>query len=184
MNKTSNSRPENITKKDYFIIIIVSITIMIIWVIGFWGAIYFQDISYRDTMNFLKNIPEMLGYIATIDTFLLALFAIKNGLFSRGGTEFYPKLYGEKKLSYILNRKNDDYSKIVNSIYTLLNSGQGESNEYFKRVYKLQHKSSEFKKVWNDYNYLHAKQNKSEKQEIYYQKLEEYVFRSVYEEIT
>ena len=56
-------------------------------------------------------------------------------------------------------------------------------SEYFNEVYKLQEKDEDFRKVWNDYNFLAAKEIKNKKERGYFEKLKRYVYFKVSDNI-
>lgn len=56
-------------------------------------------------------------------------------------------------------------------------------SEYFNEVYKLQEKDEDFRKVWNDYNFLAAKEIKNKEERGYFKKLKRYVYFKVSDNI-
>lgn len=56
-------------------------------------------------------------------------------------------------------------------------------SEYFNEVYKLQEKDEDFRKVWNDYNFLAAKEIKNKEERGYFEKLKRYVYFKVSDNI-
>ena len=56
-------------------------------------------------------------------------------------------------------------------------------SEYFNEVYKLQEKDEDFRKVWNDYNFLAAKEIKNKEERRYFEKLKRYVYFKVSDNI-
>ena len=63
-----------------------------------------------------------------------------------------------------------------------MKTGDFES-EYFNEVYKLQEKDEDFRKVWNDYNFLAAKEIKNKEERGYFEKLKRYVYFKVSDNI-
>ena len=56
-------------------------------------------------------------------------------------------------------------------------------SEYFNEVYKLQEKDEDFRKVWNDYNFLAAKEIKNKEERGYFEKVKRYVYFKVSDNI-
>lgn len=165
---TTDSQKQIISLKFVFFI---SFSLLIIFILRILGI--YTNISH------LKDLPEILSYLATISLPFIGTKVVSSTLHHRNHSKFYTKEFGQDKLNNILLQTDkgtyEDYTHIVTVIFNLL-----DKNQYHYYTNLLCKSNPDFELVWNDYNYNETRKNKSEKARLYFNRLEKYIFIKVY----
>jgi hypothetical protein len=177
MEKTDDSKKDGVSFKMLYTVLMINVLILI-----FWAISYINESNF--ILSIFSNLPSVLADLATLDITIFGINIIRKGIFSKGGTKYYPKKIGEKKLRNVVNVYDnyDSYPNIIDEIEVLLSKKNNFDSEYFKYVYRLQKKDAEFSRVWNDYNFYSSKEILSIKEKKYFDKLEKYIFIKVVDE--
>ncbi len=166
--------------------IIIVVTIDAILLVAWCFCVY----KYMPcpTSFIIENIPNVIGTLISFSLGVFGVTSVNRGVFSKGGTKYYPRAFGEKKLNDILNGyietcDENTYHKVQDKIADLLKPMEGYQNHslYFKYVFQLLDSDWDFAKVWNDFNYYGAKIHPSDKDKEYLYKLRKYIYNKVYQ---
>ncbi len=152
---------------------------LILFTAWFWVLKDDQTEQYK----WIGLLPSVLSNFVTITASIYAIVAGYRGAFSRGGTQFYKKKYGERRLKKILNKEREVFdaydvyyitSQLLKEKSTIADSKFFEISNYIL-TYDL-----EYTKIWNDHNYMSGIIHPSDKDIIYMKNLESYVRYSIY----
>ncbi|WP_024467656.1 hypothetical protein [Treponema pedis] len=179
MKKTTDTKEKGVTIRLIIIVLLIDLGLISAWV---YGVIKTENSQILGKL--FRNFIDILGNISTFSGVIFGINIIRKNSFNKGGTIYYPELIGEDKLTKIISvfDHREDFEnaeKIVNE----KNKIGGFDSEYFNEVYKLQEKDENFIKVWNDYNFLAAKEIKNKKERGYFEKLKRYVYFKVSDNI-
>ncbi|EJE7236615.1 hypothetical protein M5L40_003633 [Clostridium botulinum] len=182
MDKTTDAKSNVVTSNMLTLVLVIDIIVSIIW--GFAGWNYSN--SYKENIfRIMHGIPDLLNNLAAFSAVIFGITIVRVGIFTKGGTEYYPQKYGYRKLKNIIDKYNEyeNYDEVAKTINKLLKprSKNQFNSEYFDFVNILQETSPDFNNVWNDFNYYSSIKNKKNVKK-YYEKLKKYIYIRVYEE--
>lgn len=168
-----------VVSKNIMIFVGISTGLLaVIWVTLAW--IYIPN----PFVFIMENIPEVIGTLISLALLVFGISLANKGIFNKGGTDYYPTCYGEKKLHVYLKKYDEfnDWETIQFEIRKMFKTRSSDPYdcEYFDCVMQLERRDEVFKKVWNDFNYTNAIEKRNTAQEIYMGKLRRYVYYSVY----
>lgn len=166
---------------------------LVIAAFGLWIYLYNHSLN-----TFFNIFPGLLGSLVGLAAAIVGVQTINEGAFNggKGGTKYYSKLYGRKKLQPVLNsyftelqsedkKVFDNYDNITKYIHELFHqeivyADNTKETQYRYLIYIIQESDPKFLLIWNDYNYLEAKVKKSIKDQKYLFELQKYIYYKVF----
>ena len=163
-------------------LVVVSIVGFII-PLGLWTVGYFNICTANNIYSYFKDLPD---FIEKISPFLAALFGLEvviSGVFTKG-TPWYPKKHGKRKLKNILSKYKFikspyEYAELKDFIDMLNQPKDDFNNQYYQCVYILQETSTDFKMVWNDFNFYNSIIAPSKEEINYLNQVRQYIYKEI-----
>jgi len=180
MNELNESSKKGIKVYTLILMILIGFIIpLVLWTFG-----YFRSCNQNNINTYFNDLPEFIGNISTFFATLIGLEIIRSGVFTKGGTFWYPKKYGYWKLRKIFKgynfvESNKEYKELKDYIDKINQPNNDFNNQYFKCVYALQETSYNFKIVWNDFNYYNSIKKPSKSVHNLLNKIRQYIYLEV-----